>query len=357
MIDAFTEQPLPGANVILTTIENKGTSTDLNGEFKFADIPVGQVSIVFTFIGFKPVVLKNLKLNSGKELFLKIKMEEDVETLESVVVSADGGNEAKHKPKNELATLSARSFSVDETRKYAGSLGDPGTMAGNFAGVNGANSDRNDIVIRGNSPAFLLWRMHGLNIPNPNHFAALGTSGGGIGILNNNLLDDSDFFTGAFPAEYGNAVGGVFDIVMRNGNKEKFEFVGQMGFNGVEFGAEGPIKDRSSFLVNYRYSTLAFFEVIGLGAGLQGAVPQYQDLSFKLDFPTTAAGRFSIFGVAGISNIDLLEENKKLEPDSDLGTPNNTDVKFGSGLAFFGLEHVYFFNKKHDHKHEHRLVR
>ena len=345
VVDAFTEQPLPGTNVTLLNIENKGAATDIDGNFSILDVPIGRISIAFSFIGFKPVVLRNIQLNSGKELFLNIKMEEDVETLESIVVTDEVGNQEKHKPKNELATVSSRSFTPSETVKYAGSLGDPGTMASNFAGVNGTSSDRNDIVIRGNSPAFVLWRMHGLNIPNPNHFAALGTSGGAVGILNNNLLDNSDFLTGAFPAEYGNAIGGVFDIAMRNGNKNKFEFLGQMGFNGVELGAEGPIGKRGSFIANYRYSTLAVFEALGLGAALQGAVPVFTDASFKVDLPTNSAGRFAFFGVAGNSSIDLLEKNKDLEPDSDLGTPDNTDVKFGTGLAFLGMEHVYFLDK------------
>lgn len=140
-----------------------------------------------------------------------------------------------------MATVSARSFTVEETSRYAGSLNDPSRMAANYAGVSSTSDARNDIIIRGNSPLGVLWRLNGMEIPNPNHFGSLGTTGGPVSILNNNLLDKSDFLTGAFPAEYGNALAGVFDLQMRSGNNEKTEFLGQVGFNGFELGAEGPI--------------------------------------------------------------------------------------------------------------------
>jgi hypothetical protein len=148
-------------------------------------------------------------------------------------------------------------------------------MASNFAGVSGANDARNDIIIRGNSPSGLLWQLEGLNIPNPNHFGSLSSTGGPVSMLNNNVLDKSDFMTSAFPAQYGNALSGVFDLSLRNGNNEKYEFLGQVGFNGFELGAEGPFSknSKSSFLINYRYSTLALFQQIGINFGTGSATP------------------------------------------------------------------------------------
>jgi len=157
---------------------------------------------------------------------------------------------------SEMATVSARAFNVEDTKRYAGALGDPSRMAQNFAGVVGANDSRNDIVVRGNSPAGMLWQMEGMNIPNPNHFAATGTTGGPVSMLNNNLLAKSDFFTSAFPANYGNAISGAFDLRMRDGNNEKWEYTAMMGFNGLEAGVEGPLGNGGSFVANYRYSTL-----------------------------------------------------------------------------------------------------
>jgi len=122
-----------------------------------------------------------------------------------------------------MSAVSARAFTVEETQKYPAAINDPLRMATNFAGVASLDDGMNQIVIRGNSPTGLLWRMEGIDIPNPNHFAAKGSSGGGISILSSQLLSNSDFITGAFAADYGNALSGVFDLNLRKGNNEKRE--------------------------------------------------------------------------------------------------------------------------------------
>ncbi|MCK4465250.1 MAG: carboxypeptidase regulatory-like domain-containing protein, partial [Bacteroidales bacterium] len=263
VVDVVIKTPIPGANIIvLDTDPVIGTTTDRDGLFRIENVPVGRVSIKVSFIGYKPAFIRNAILKSGKELFLDLKLEENIEELEEVMVKAFA---RKDRPINEMAFVSARSFTIEETERYAGALGDPSRMAQNFAGVISAGDQRNDIVIRGNAPTGLLWRLDGINIPNPNHFSAMGSTGGPISMLNNNLLTNSDFYTGAFPAEFGNALSGVFDLNMRNGNNEKREYVGQIGFNGFEFGAEGPFSKTylGSYLVNYRYSTLSVMNAIG----------------------------------------------------------------------------------------------
>ncbi|MBK8585386.1 MAG: Plug domain-containing protein [Bacteroidetes bacterium] len=215
----------------------------------------------------------------------------------------------------------------------------------NFAGVSVASDSRNDVVIRGNSPTGLLWRMDGVNIPNPNHFGTLGTTGGPVSMLNNNLLDNSDFMTGAFPAEYGNALSGAFDLKMRHGNNEKAEFVGQIGFNGFELGAEGPIgkKKKASYLANYRYSTLGLLNEIGIRFGYS-SIPQYQDLSFKIDVPTgIKSGRFTLFGIGGKSYIELLDKDKKEGDFTVSGFAQ--DTYYRSNMGVVGLSHKLFFNE------------
>jgi hypothetical protein len=279
ILDDDTEVPLPGASVILlNTNPIIGTISDTNGRFIIKNVPVGRISLKISFIGYEEIVLSNLPLSSGKELVLSIKLKEKVFLTNEVVVKAYG---RKDKPINEMATVSARSFTTEETERFAGSLGDPARMVSNYAGVVAVNDSRNDIIIRGNSPAGLLWVLDGVEIPNPNHFGSLGSTGGPISIINNGLLANSDFFTSAWPAQYGNAVSGVFDLRLRSGNNEKHEFLGQVGFNGFEFGAEGPLKKgKASYLVSYRYSTLAVFHAIGFDIGTGEAVPQYQDLTF-----------------------------------------------------------------------------
>ena len=158
-------------------------------------------------------------------------------------------------------------------------------MAANFAGVLTSRDNRNDIIIRGNSPIGVQYRLNGIKITNPNHFGAEGTTGGPITMLNTNLLANSDFLTGAFPAEYGNALAGVFDLKLRTGNSEKHEYWAQMGFNGLEFGLEGPFskKTAATYLAAYRYSLTDIIEKMGVKLKESA---RYQDLSFNLNFPT-----------------------------------------------------------------------
>src|SRR5690606_30430558 len=189
--------------------------------------------------------------------------------------------------------------------KYAAAVNDPLRMATSFAGVVSADDGNNDIVIRGNSPAGLLWRMEGVDIPNPNHFSLSGSSGGGISILSAQLLDNSDFVTGAFAAEYGNALSGVFDLRLRKGNNEKREYTVQAGLLGLNVAAEGPLMPfyKGSYLVNYRYSTLQLLSKLGLNTGA-GGVTNFQDLSFNIYLPTARLGDFTIFGFGGLSSSD-----------------------------------------------------
>ncbi|HEY5824589.1 MAG TPA: TonB-dependent receptor, partial [Cyclobacteriaceae bacterium] len=237
------------------------------------------------------------------------------------------------------------------TKRYAGSLGDPSRMAANFAGVVGGNDSRNDIVVRGNSPLGMLWQLEGLNIPNPNHFGALVSTGGPVSMLNNNNLDKSDFLTSAFPAQYGNAVAGIFDIKLRDGNNQKPEYVAQIGFNGFEAGAEGPFskKSKASYAVNYRYSTLGVFQKLGIDFGTGSSTPLYQDLNFKISIPTKANnGKWTIFGVGGNSSIDLLGSDiKKEDLDSDdLYGDNNEDTRPRYHTAIAGVSYEQNISKK-----------
>jgi hypothetical protein len=346
VVDKVTQSTLPGASIIiLNSTPLIGTTTDINGEFKLENIPIGRVSLQVTFIGFEPALARNLLLTSGKELIITIQLEEQAFQMDEVVITAQNNKEDAI---NEMATASVRTFSVEETERYAGSLGDPSRMASNFAGVAMVNDARNDIIIRGNSPSGLLWRLDGIEIPNPNHFGANGTTGGPVSMLNNNLLTNSDFFTGAFPAEYGNAMSGVFDLKMRTGNNQKHEFVGQVGFNGFELGAEGPFSknSNSSYMVNYRYSTLGLLNQIGFNFGTGTAVPQYQDLTFKIDLPTKKFGKFTLLGMGGLSYIELHDSKSSVEESGeDSGFDlAGVDLDFRANMGILGLSHLYYFN-------------
>lgn len=335
VVDKETRIPLIGAVVELFNDSTKvnGVVTDLDGNFRFVNVAPGRFNVRVKYTGYLPLNIPNVIVNTGKETILNLEMESSTVEVGEVVIKATG----KDGTVNEMGAGSGRMFSVEETNRYSGSRGDPARMASNFAGVQGANDSRNDIVVRGNSPAGVLWRFEGIDIPNPNHFAIEGTTGGPVSMLNNKVLANSDFYTGAFSAEYGNSIAAAFDLKMRNGNNEKFEFNGQFGFLGTELTGEGPInKDKgSSFLVNYRYSTLKMFEALNIPIGT-GAVPNYMDGAFKLNFPLRHGGNLSWFGVAGNSKIDIVV-SQYTDPQDELYGVDNRDQYFRSGMGFTGL--------------------
>ena len=343
IVDIDSKFPLIGANVVVVsdTTQFLGAAADLDGQFKITGVSVGRQTLKVSFLGYQDKFIPVI-LTSAKEIVLEVEMEEFSTDMDEVVVTATKGGEVR----NEMASISARSFTVEETDRYAGSRGDPARMASNFAGCQGGNDSRNDIIVRGNSPLGVLWRVEGVDIPNPNHFAISGSSGGPVNIVNNKIMSNSDFFTGAFPAEYGNSTSSVFDLKMRNGNNETSEVTAQLGLFGLEVMAEGPIskEKRSSYLFAYRYSTLAIFQSLGISLGTD-AIPKYQDLSFKLNFPTKKGANFSVFGISGMSEIDILISEQKDTNDREFYGQNDRDQRFRTRMGILGASYKKSLNK------------
>ncbi|MEL7428308.1 MAG: carboxypeptidase-like regulatory domain-containing protein, partial [Bacteroidota bacterium] len=289
IIDQASEEPIIAANILLLNLEPViGTATELDGSFRLEKVPVGRHSLRISCLGYEDAFIHELEVGSGKEVVLQIKLTESLVTMEEVVVKAERLNGT---PNNDMASVSARSFSVEQTKRYAAAVNDPARMALSFAGVSTRDDEGNEIVIRGNSPRGLLWRMEGVEIPTPNHFSDQGASGGGISALSVNMLANSDFLVSAFPAEYGNAMSGVFDLKLRNGNNEKREYALQAGFLGLDLAAEGPIgpKGGASYLANYRYSTLSILGRLGVFDITDGE-SVFQDAAFKVQVPTEGGG-------------------------------------------------------------------
>jgi len=302
IIDAETRIALPGANVVLMFSDpQKGATSNAAGTFKIEDVPVGRHSLKISYVGYKPAIIPEVLVTSGKECIVNVELQVLVVMSGEVEINATVN---KDKPVNPMAMVSARSFNVEESRRYAGALDDPMRMVANFAGVvANAGVNSNQIVIRGNSPKGLLWRVDGVDIPNPNHFAFVGQSGGGFTIISSQVLSNSDFYTAAFPAQFGNALSGVFDMRFRNGNNFRHEYAIQLGLQGLDVAAEGPFskKQTSSYLFNYRYSILSFLQYID--PWMKNKIPTFQDLSFKLNFPTPRSGTFSLSGIGGLSKV------------------------------------------------------
>lgn len=303
--DAVSDNPLPFASVSLKNAASPtGVSTDSLGAFIFRNIPVGRYDVEVSYLGYDPVIISEILLSSAKEVVLDIVLQENLTILGEVVVRPRLN---KSQPMNTMALSSARMLSVEEASRYAGGFDDPARLASAFAGVN-TNLGDNGIVVRGNAPKFLQWRLEDVEIPNPNHFAEVaGFGGGGLTALSSQVLGNSDFLTGAFPAEYGNALSGVFDLKLRTGNNQRRESMAQIGSIGIDISSEGPFKKggQASYLFNYRYSTFALVSEF-LPEGSDGM--RYQDLSFKLNFPTKRAGTFSVWG---IGLIDRFGEDAK----------------------------------------------
>ena len=332
--DEDGKYPLVGVNVIIIGSDPiLGTSSDIDGNFKIEKVPLGRIDVLISYMGYEEKVIPNIVVSSGKEVILDIELRESLVNIDEVTVKAQ---KEKGEVLNEMAIISARSFSVEETKRMAGAFQDPSRMVSSYAGVTNDPSGNNDIIVRGNSPKGILWRMEGIEIPNPNHFADEGATGGPINALNSDLLANSDFLTGAFSPEYGNAMSGVFDIHMRPGNNEQQEYSFGFGVLGTDITMEGPFKKgySGSYLVNYRYSSLALLDNLGL-VDFDG-VPKYQDGAFKILLPTGKMGTFSLFALGGKSGI-YNEETNLEEVITGRG-------QYNANLGVVGLSNTYHFN-------------
>lgn len=335
--DKLSQMPLNGVALQISAIQ-KSTITDTLGKYTLSNIPPDRYNVTISCSGYKSITIPNVVVTSGKEVILDVALEETLIQLTEVVIKARN----KGGTINKLASVSARTFSMEEVNRYAGGRSDPARLAANFAGVSAPDDSRNDIVIRGNSPTGVLWRIDGMNVTNPNHFAAVGTTGGAVSALNTNLLKNSDFFTSSFPSEYGNATAGVFDLGFRNGNNQKRETTLQFGvITGLEATTEGPFSKKSdaSYLVGYRYALAGVAQQLGVDIGTT-ATPSYQDLSFKLNSGTNKLGKFSMFGILATSTINIGGGS------SNTLYGNGNQVDFESKIGIVGLNHFKQINKK-----------
>ena len=307
--DVASGEPMIGVTI---TVEDDGehqssgitlaTVSDADGNFVINNVPVGRHSVRATYIGYEPVLLKEQLVSSGKELVLTLRMRESISELGEVVIKPRVN---KQLPLNEMAQVGARMFSVEEATRYAGGMADPARTASMFAGV-ATGGATNGISIHGNSPQMLQWRVEGVEVPNPNHFAEITEAGGGVFTsLNGTVLANSDFLTGAMPAEYGNALSGAFDMKMRVGNNTKYEHAIQVGTLGVDFASEGPLgkNTKASYLVNYRYSFLEIAKKLH-AINMENETLDYQDLSFKINMPTKKVGTFAVWFTGLIDNYE-----------------------------------------------------
>lgn len=348
IIDQDSKTPLIGVTVLIANSNPVvGTSTDANGNFKLDHIPIGRIALQLSYLGYEEKIIPNIIVNSGKEVVLNLTLLESFEEMEEVVLQAD---QNKGRPVNDMVLISSRSISLEESSRFAGGFNDPSRIVSAYSGVATTQDGSNDIIVRGNSPKYVQWRLEGVAITNPNHFADQNSGGGsGVSALNNNLLATSDFYTGAFSPEYGNVLSGVYDLRLRPGNNEKFESTFGFGLIGTDFTIEGPFKKgyTGSYILNYRYSTASIIADLGLID--VGGIPKYQDLTFKVVLPTKKAGHFSIFGLGGFSQLSLDDVERSLwQTPGDRSYLGNIveDINKESHLLNSGINHMININKK-----------
>ena len=333
VVEKNSGNPIPYAAVaLLDTCSSIGTVTDISGRFSLSNVSVGRHDLKISCLGYEPLVLKEILVTSSKEVVLEVRLQESLIALGEVTVKPKIN---KAEPLNSMAIAGGRMLSVEEASRYAGSMDDPARLVSSFAGVT-SSMGNNGIVVRGNAPRLLQWRMEDVEIPNPNHFADVTSfGGGGLTALSSQVLGNSDFYTGAFPAEYSNALSGVFDMYLRNGNNTRYEHTVQIGILGIDAASEGPFRKDydGSYIFNYRYSTLSLLSPL-LPEDAEGT--NYQDLSFKLFFPTRRAGTFSVWGIGltDRSGTTAETDRSKWVYDQDM---ENQDVKQFAGAM--GINH------------------
>lgn len=341
IVDTDTEIPLPGATVVVLDSDPLlGGTTDAEGYYRIEKVPLGRVDLRISFMGFEPLVISEVVVGSGKEVVVNAGLKESLMELDEVVVTA--GTDRKQ-ALNSMAIISSRQINMEEARRFAGAFDDPARLVTSYGGVAAGNMNSNGIIVRGNAPKGVLWRLEGLEIANPSHFANLTTfGGGGISSLSAQMIDNSDFYTAAFPAEYGNALSGVFDLKLRSGNRDRREHTFQAGITGLDLSSEGPfIKGRpATYLFNYRYSMFGLIKpLLPDNAGLI----TYQDLSFKTDFPTKKAGVFSFWGLGSAdksgSQVDKEPEEWEYEED-------RLEEDSRTAMAALGLTHRIILGQK-----------
>jgi hypothetical protein len=333
-------EPLMGASVSLTGTK-WAALTDTLGVFKIGNVPVGRYNLGVSCVGYKPYEIQDVWVQSGKELVLDINLNQSAQNLEAFTVST-----------SRFGMQTALSISKSEDYlKYPANFNDPARMITYLPGAATDNDQGNNISVRGNTPNAMQWYLEGAEIVNPNHLSNAGTpsdrtttNGGGVLMLGANMMESANFYKGAMSADKGGALTSIMDLRLRKGNDSKRQTSVSLGLIGTEVGTEGYFKgdrgqatdgrQRASYLVHYRYSTIGLLSKMGVPLGDE--VITYQDLTYNLNFPTQKAGNFNVFGMHGFSdNIFKNKIRKEWETEKD-----SQDISFKNLVNVVGLKHM-----------------
>lgn len=342
VFDQVSRQPVEGAEVYLKDTDPLlGTATDEQGTFEIGSVPVGRYVLVVNHIGYDRKYM-DLVVEGGKPAYIEMELAPAYNELETVTVSSQPFIA-------DMDAVGKRSVSIEQSTRFAANYLDPARVMISFPGVVPQNDQNNNIIINGKSPNGLLWRVEGLDVLNPNHLSNAGTlsdrptsNGGGVNVLSTQMLGTTGFITAPFGAQYGNVMSGVMDMNFRSGDKQENHYTAQASLIGLDLAAEGPLKqDKSSFLVNYRYSTVGLLSQLGVDFG--GEEINYQDVAFNISFDQKKGGRLSVFGYGGKSKneFDGVDDPREWEIDKD-----STAVDYSSATGAFGMKEVLSISKR-----------
>ena len=336
--NALNNEPIPFANVVVDGT-SLGTISDIEGRYELIDIKPGVYNFKCSFIGFNTIIQSELQLTTNKSLRLDFKMEENAQIIDEVQVNANTFNKTEESPTS-LSTINA-----SEILRSPGGNRDISKVIANLPGVSSSPSFRNDIVIRGGAPNENRFFLDGVEIPNINHFATQGSSGGPVGILNVNFIREVDFYSGAFPANRGNALSSVMELKQIEGSDESFSASFTLGSSDAGLMINTPISEKSTLLLSARRSYLQFlFKALQLPF-----LPTYNDIQLKYSFKPNPKNQFNIIGLAAIDNFSLNPEaNEGIEDPQKLAqneyTLNNLPVNEQWNYTLGGTWKRFFDN-------------
>ena len=341
IIEVVSKTPIPNAVIIINDTKFSATA-NTEGVFQIEQVPVGRYRLTVSSVGFQPLILTDVLVESGKETVLEIVLNTSNTALDTFVYVAQSSDRS-------LTSFPSVSLIEKLRFQYPATFADPARYASFAAGVATDNDQANNLSIRGISPNALQWYLEGAEIVNPNHLSNAGTlsdrasaNGGGVMILSAQLLENTTLYQGSMPPQYGNALAGALDMRLRKGNDSRHQNTVQLSLIGLDAATEGYFNKgkKASYLINYRYATVGLLSKLGVPLGDEAI--NYQDLSFNLNFPTQKMGEFSIFGVGGVS------ENifKAKKPGEWIADKDSQDISFKGRMGALGLKHQVSLGKK-----------
>ncbi len=323
--NAKNNEPVPFATIAIfgTTI---GSISDLDGKFLFTGIKPGFIELRATSVGFEPYVSEVVQVTNARKVFIDIPLQEANVTLEEVTVRASPFR------KNDESPVSLRRIDIAEIEKNPGGNRDISRVIQSYPGVASTPAFRNDIIVRGGGPSENRFYLDGVEIPNINHFATQGASGGPVGIINVDFIREVDFYSGAFPADRGNALSSILELKQIDGNKEKIQFKGTIGASDLGLTLDGPLGEKTTFIASARRSYLqVLFSLIGLPF-----LPTYNDFQFKTKTRFDAKNELTIIGIGALDQFRLnLEANETEEQQYTLAyLPVNEQWTYTLGAVY-----------------------